>query len=285
MCRLLCLLGILGDAPGLGKTITMLSLIASTGGCKPIEPEEFYNNADIDEQWKIMRINPVFRTEILKSLKPIRHSLDPGDRVFIKLADYVSPPFRDGRLATIQDFEAIVFAVMRSRVPQASLYHFRRNVNAFKAGFDKSNRRFFSNLNNDKGRRMKFERNLIPCNTTLIIVPDALLEHWAEQIRRHMNLDVFADVCNEEGSRDVVYIDGVGDLSTARFPLNHSNIPMASPYDLIKHLIVVVPFSRIKEQYNLRKRQREEAKGGTVGDDSTFYSQSPLLQIRWFRIV
>ena len=36
--------GILGDAPGLGKTITMLALISSTSGMRPVEPKEFYDN-------------------------------------------------------------------------------------------------------------------------------------------------------------------------------------------------------------------------------------------------
>ena len=58
--------GILGDAPALGKTITMLSLIASTAGLRPVEPKEFYDTESIDEHWKLMRTNPVFRPEILK---------------------------------------------------------------------------------------------------------------------------------------------------------------------------------------------------------------------------
>ena len=41
--------GILGDAPGLGKTITMLALIASTSGLRPVEPKEFYDSESIDE--------------------------------------------------------------------------------------------------------------------------------------------------------------------------------------------------------------------------------------------
>lgn len=88
----------------------------------------------------------------------------------------------------------------------------------------------------------------------------------------------FVDPNNEGGSHGVVYIDGVGDLSTARFPLNHQPMPIPSAFDLMSHLIVVVPFTRIKQQYsNARKRQ-------SSGSDSSV-SSSPLLHLRWFRIV
>ena len=164
---------------------------------------------------------------------------------------------------------------MRPSCSHAELDLFRRSVISFKAGLDKRNRRFFSN---DKGKRMLFERDLIPCSTTLIIVPDALLEHWAEQIRRHVNLKVFTDHTSGEGSHGVVYIDGVGDLSTARFPLNHQQTPVPSAFDLMSYIIAVVPFARIKQQYNNARKRRK------AGDSNTV-SSSSLLQLRWFRIV
>jgi SNF2 family DNA or RNA helicase len=267
--------GILGDAPGLGKTITMLSLIVNTAGLRPVEPEEFYDNQSIAEHWKLMRVNPVFRTEILKSIKPLR-----GASNYDELARYVSPPFLDDdRFPTLSSFERHVNRQMANKVPRAQLDLFRRNVILFKAGLDKRNRRFFSN---DKGRRMVFERNLVPCSTTLIIVPDALLEHWAEQIRCHVKLDVFGET---RGSGDgVVYIDGVGDLSRARFPLNHRPMALPSMFDLVNYLMVVVPFSRIKQQHYLRKRRRKEDVDDLAEDDNGSES-SPLLQLRWFRIV
>lgn len=161
--------GILGDAPGLGKTITMLSLIAQTSGLRPVEPKEFYDNESIDEHWKLMRTNPVFREEILRALRPFRDSRGLYDQ----LADYVSPPYTDDRFPTLASFEQYVNSEMRRVAPQSQLDLFRRSVITFKAGLDKRNRRFFSN---DKGKRLVYERNLIPCSATLIVVPDALLE-------------------------------------------------------------------------------------------------------------
>ena len=51
------------------------------------------------------------------------------------------------------------------------------------------------------------------------MVPDALLEHWTEQLRRHLNLNYFSDDNNTAG-RGVVYLDGIGDLVDARTPLS-----------------------------------------------------------------
>ena len=264
-----------------------------------------------------MRTNPVFRMEILKALQPFRNTRHIGiQESYNTMATYVSPPYTDDRFPTLVSFEQYVHTTMKSRATQAQLDLFRRNVIAFKAGLDKRNRRFF---NNDRGKRMLFERNLLPCSSTLVIVPDALLEHWADQIHRHVNLGMFVDpnyydrdrynsyhgtdhdvadddndvrgvvVRSEEQPKNgVVYIDGVGDLSTARFPLNHRQIPLPSSYDLMSYTIVVVPFSRIRQQYvAMQKRRREEETMATyrASEDATAHYNSPLLQLRWFRIV
>lgn len=310
--------GILGDAPGLGKTITMLSLIANTAGCRPQTPKEFYDDISIAEHWKLMRTNPVFRIEILKALQPFRNS-NIYQKYYEDMATHVSPPYTDDRFPTLASLEQYVYTRMRKVATQTQLDLFRRNVIAFKAGLDKRNRRFF---NNDRGKRMLFERNLIPSSSTLVIVPDALLEHWGDQIHRHVNLGVFVDpnycydrdnnnnnnnnkyrvhsfhdgLDDDDGNnaevgvvgKGVVYIDGVGDLSTARFPLNHQPIPLPSSFDLMSYTIVVVPFSRIRQQYaTMQKRRREEETMATyrASEDATAHSNSPLLQLRWFRIV
>ena len=276
--------GVLGDAPGLGKTITMLAMVASTSGLRPVEPREFYDRESVDEHWRSVRTNPVFREEILRALRPFR---DYG-AVYERIASRASPPYSDDRFPTLASFERYVNGEMRGVVSESRRDLFRRNVVAFKAGLDKRNRRFFAN---ERGKRMMFERNLLPCSTTLIVVPDALLEHWAEQIRGHVNLESFVDPNNSDagGGHGVVYIDGVGDLSTARFPLNHGQIPLPSAFDLADYMIIVVPFLRIKQEFsralNGRKRQRGDDAFDMLGESGSCASPSPLLQLRWFRIV
>ena len=279
--------GVLGDAPGLGKTITMLAMIANTSGMRPVEPKEFYDKESIDEHWSLMRTNPVFRPEILRALRPFR-DCDPG--LYDRIALYASPPYKDGRFPTLGSFERYVNDATRGVVQESRRDLFRRNVLAFKAGLDKRNRRYFAN---DRGKRLMFERDLLPCGTTLVIVPDALLEHWAEQIREHLKLESFVDrgTDDEDGgeNRGVVYIDGVGDLSTARFPLNYGRISLPSEFDLSDYMIVVVPFVRIKQEYlramNGKKRRRDDVDFDLSPNGESCASSSPLLQLRWFRIV
>ena len=273
--------GILGDAPGLGKTITMLSHIANTAGVKPVEPKQFFNNDRIDEHWKLMRVNVAFRVEILRSLKPFREF-----QFYEELADIVSPPYSDDRFMTLESFQSFVNRETRKMgVPHSTIDVFRRNVIGFKAGMDKRDRRYFAS---DKGRRMMFERNLLPCSTTIIIVPDALLEHWAQQVRCHLNLNVFAENNNDQRGSEygVCYIDGVGDLSRARFPLNHkTTLDLPSIFDLIGYTIVVVPFSRIKQQFNNQRKRKKDESSMNLKSAVDYSSNSPLLQLRWFRIV
>lgn len=272
--------GVLGDAPGLGKTITMLSLIANTAGVKPVEPKQFFNNDRIDEHWKLMRINIAFRVEILRSIKPFREF-----ELYDELARIVSPPYSDDRFMTLKSFESFVNKETRKMgVPPSIIDVFRRNVIGFKAGMDKRDRRYFAS---GKGRRMMFERNLLPCSTTVIIVPDALLEHWAQQVRSHLNLNVFAENNDQRGSKfGVCYIDGVGDLSEARFPLNHSStLDLPSSFVLIGYTIVVVPFSRIKQQFDGQRKRKKDESSLNLKSEVDYSSNSPLLQLRWFRIV
>jgi SNF2 family DNA or RNA helicase len=290
--------GILGDAPGLGKTITMLAHIASTAGLRPKEPAEFYDEESLLEGWKSMRTNPVFTTEIIKALKPVRHWVEQNGsknviQTFRDLAEFVRPPYQDDRLLTLQDFERHVRRTLAPVVPLAEMELFRQNVRKLKAGLDKRKRSYFLS---EKGKRLVFERDLMPCSSTLIIVPDVLMEHWAEQIRRHLNLEVFAEANNGVGSQGVIYIDGVGDLAKNGFSLNNVSLQkmMAPASHLMRHMIVVVTFSRCQQEYekeltagrmqtignaHTNKRRREALMSPSYG------APSPLLQLRWFRLI
>ena len=81
--------GVLGDAPGLGKTITTLALIFSTASRQPVNPLEFWDTTRAYEGWKDFRTNPLAKTEVLKCLKPIRHKLTSQQ------LNEVSPPFEN----------------------------------------------------------------------------------------------------------------------------------------------------------------------------------------------
>jgi hypothetical protein len=64
---------VLGDALGLGKKITMLALVCSTAGARPMLPPAFWNHDTIQDSWLILLItNQSF--EIGPCLKPIRQA-------------------------------------------------------------------------------------------------------------------------------------------------------------------------------------------------------------------
>jgi hypothetical protein len=300
--------GILGDAPGLGKTITMLGLIASTVGVRPINPPEFWDSDGIEEGWKLLRSNVAFKENILGALKPIRswvNSYIPKSSrnygIYQEVTSYVSPPFTDGRLSTIREFELHVTRNLRPFVPSSQLELFRENIVDLKAGLDKRNRKL---LMSEEGRRLSWERRLVPSCGTLIVVPDALLEHWCLQIRKHLNLKVFAEENEVQQSGGIVYLDGIGDLveiEDGRKTLRNVSfaVETAQPWQLSQYAIVITTFSRCNSEF-----QREVAAGrmegietaGQVGSrrknkrgrdavESDSGMHSPLLRMRWFRVV
>jgi hypothetical protein len=306
--------GILGDAPGLGKTITMLALIANTAGRRPVPPPEFWDASGIAEGWKNMRVNEVALKDFLTALRPIRTwvqsdipKTSPHYKKFQELTRYISPPFKDDRFPTIRDLELYVYRELRDFVPRAQLELFRNNMIEIKAGLDKGNRKL---LKGPMGRRLQQERKLIPSSATLIIVPDALLEHWFQQIHMHLHLSRFEDQ-NDPGIHNIVYVDGLGDFADMRLPLRQTKSGLQVPpaYMLAQYFIVVTTFSRCRAELaqqvktgrmgtapasnssssrtGSRKRQRRQLDAFDapfISEDPTI-NASPFLQLRWLRVV
>jgi len=288
--------GILADAPGLGKTISTLALITSTAGRRVQNPPEFWNKDAIQEGWSLSRTNPAFREDILKTLKPIRmwlfttqyqsnnFTVDTTSYTTFKqyreLESYVTPPYLDSnQFLTLQDFERYLLrSLRRMHVPSSLLELFRHNVtNILQNNFDKTSRKLRSS---SAGRRLLLERKLLPSCATLIIVPDALLEHWFTQIHKHLRLDVFADGDNDASDATIttssplileikktedafnktpsgiVYIDGIGDMAelansekSLRETANAAKSLTPPPWVLAKFLIVITTFSRCKAEF------------------------------------
>ena len=283
--------GVLGDAPGLGKTITTLALISSTAGRRPVNPPEFWDTTGIDEGWKAFRTNPEARTEVLRCLKPIRHKLAKEE------LRKLEPPFYNGddgknnsnnniQFPTIKSFEQYIRRLLRGnkikqehgdkrwQQPIASRAEWelvRRSLLELQIGMDKRNRKLKSS---QAGQRLLWERELIPTSATLLVVPDALFEHWFQQIQEHLYLPVFADdeeedneqqQQNDNGStknnkinnkiaRGVVYLDGLGDLADVtvgeKALENTSSLkePVLYADQLSGYLIVIVTFSRCRTE-------------------------------------
>ena len=77
-----------------------------------------------------------------------------------------------------------------------------------------------------------------------MVVPDALLEHWFEQVRRHLGLPYFADTSGDASGRGIVHLDGLGDVVDIRVPLSPVSLvrPMERPGFLAGHLLVITTF-------------------------------------------
>lgn len=150
-------------------------------------------------------------------------------------------------------------------------------MNKIREGLDPNNRKIATS-STPAQQRMRLERSLCPSSATLIVVPLALLEHWYEQITRHLQLDYFTQ---DEDHRGVVYLDGLGDIVDVEAPLSKLKVdtgtPMVPAQFLSHYLIVVTTFERCAAEV---KQRGDVSSNGTTGAGSV-----PLLQLRWLRLV
>ena len=311
--------GVLGDAPGLGKTVSTLALISSTAGKRPVNPPEFWESAG-DAEWVAYACNPMAREEILKCIQPVRNYMTKPE-----LVD-VSPPFQKNRFPTMKSFEVYLKRILRGdrNYPRVTLSQWelvRQKLLDLRIGMDSRNRRL---MYSETGRRLLMERRLIRSSATLLVVPDALYEHWFQQIQNHLYLPLFADhysVRNEShGSkniaRGVVYLDGLGDLADVtkgeKTLENTRNLHqrVLSAQELSGYLIVIVTFSRCRNEVRLghadsnaettkqkknrntngdtkkrNKRRRNCAPTLPQSNELLSIHRSPLLKLRWLRLM
>jgi len=316
--------GILGDAPGLGKTITTLALIASTAGTRPVvqsvvEPSHAEAIAD---GWTALRTNQGFNSDLIKTLKDVRHwaddQTDPEKYKEIQdLTRKIQLPFRDDRFLTHQEFRREVLRTLYATGVSPSVVElFRWKFECFKETLDKNRRSFYKSK---ADRRLLLERSLIPSAATLIIVPDALMEHWFQQIHSHLSLKYFVDgnySSNDAGNgmpHGVVYLDGIGDIADTNAQLRNVNLDQVmAPAAVLSatYLIVITTFSRCEREFRREQRAGRfralrrnnsgtesrgrkriklsrlldgETDGNAVASDRE--PQSSLLQARWLRLM
>ena len=269
-------------------------------------PAEFWNT---EGGWIQLRTNPVGHRSLLRVLNPISrelHAPTDSDRVEGRnFAPYLNPAgLRDFEerlrpllafansggdpqlriFPTLDSFsralDGVIRAAVRARGASADGAWQRRMseparlaLNEVRARLDKSNRAFYATVT---GKRAMFERQLLPAATTLVVVPEPLLEHWFEMFRRHVDLRCLQPRSDGGGGRSAVWIDGVGDMSTvAQFRLRPApyDTPLPDEYDLATFAVVVTTFERCA---------REHAREGLHDNDG---GNSPLMRARWLRLV
>jgi len=221
--------GILADDPGLGKTVTMLALVLSTLGTPPALPPVFWDSRG----WPLLRTNPAGLQQLLKLTNFLRRlgfergwASGPEPAQLRRLAAFANRQGAPGDYPTIEAFETDVEAVVRVAVERrggarASIEQVRAvrepvrlHLLAVREGLDPRQRGFNKTA---LGKRVQMERRLIGTSATLIIVPSSLLEHWHEQLCRHVDPAVLQLRRGDDGSPSCceVWIDGLGDWQAA----------------------------------------------------------------------
>ena len=313
--------GVLGDAPGLGKSVSVLALILSTAGELPRRPAEFWDEASVKETWKTLRkgkATSVLREELLLGLKPLtlfRNAWRRGTFEW-KASNEILTKASNGDFESPEALERYVsseltknFGGTRSMTPAAreglvaDLSHALALVKA------KLERRSRASLLSGANKRLFEERLAKPSGATLLVVPDALMGHWRDMVLRHLWFDQLAPVFGDGAGHGIVYMQGIGDVQDYRARLGKKppyrgaappdaqmmedeptmmsrthSLPHADA--LRGYLLIVVPFSFClvearKDQ--LRQLALQRAKRRTAA--RTEVQESPLLKLRFLRLV
>ena len=277
--------GIFGDAPGLGKTVTSLALIASTAGSYAKQLDgQLFDVSKIDRIWNDYgqdRTGTPFNNLLNKTLITLwkgmggkgygvrsgRMKSELFDMINKSPATRTSTPFLD-KFPTMKSLEKfVVNEIVKKENLMVSTYdrvteEFRRNMNRIKLGMDPRKRAMYCD-------RLKDELDMIPSSATLIIAPLSLLEHWYEQIKRHLNIHYYTD--DPEG-RGVVWLDGFGDIVDITSPLpklEHTRRIQISAETLSQYFIVVTTFERCDSEF-LAMHQQRHVKVSTEAPSSSY---------------
>ena len=187
--------GVLADAPGLGKTVTVLALALATAGELPAAPEAFWDRGAVDAAFAALAKDGLaLNKEVLAGLRGL---LDHRDRFRRATAPFreadallqaATPPFH---FRTVGALEARVrrgAGSVKTMTPAARddlRLDFAHAMAIMRCRLDGKRR---AALLGPAGRRALAERAVKPTGGTLIVVPDALLDHWRTQLARHVDL-------------------------------------------------------------------------------------------------
>jgi len=313
--------GVIADAPGLGKTVTMLALIVSTAGKMPIEPTAFWDTRAMEDLWA--EGGGSSEGNFRRVERALRDTLKNSElRWYPKqlTAEAFHDRFKAGHFPTLFSLEHAFREEIRAvSVQAADPQHgevlrqaFRSSMISAKASMDKRSRSTFQST---AGMRMLLERSLHPSSCTLIVVPMALLEHWFEQIKRHLGLDYLAhstatatereqavqngmgdflrggsDEDSLKGRRGVVYFDGLGDILDVEAPLPRLRLggKRKTALELSQYLIVVTTFERCEALQTQANWQEQLTSNLSSSTRAIYRSPNTVLElskIRWLRLV
>ena len=183
--------GILGDAPGLGKTVTMLAHILRTAGLRPLRPPQQYDSREVDAFFKPLRetSKSLTRDIILcaKGLRVWRDQFLKKPTKAWKIVNTIIDDVVNGEMSKFLGLDELenyfrkkirdLLVPLGMRVSEMNqiCWEFSRRADEIRSRASKRSRR---EMQTPKMRRAVKERQRIPSGATLIVVPDPLLEHW-----------------------------------------------------------------------------------------------------------
>eukprot|EP00516_Mucochytrium_quahogii_P006075 CAMPEP_0203753102 /NCGR_PEP_ID=MMETSP0098-20131031/6920_1 /ASSEMBLY_ACC=CAM_ASM_000208 /TAXON_ID=96639 /ORGANISM=" , Strain NY0313808BC1" /LENGTH=1259 /DNA_ID=CAMNT_0050643553 /DNA_START=163 /DNA_END=3942 /DNA_ORIENTATION=+ len=275
--------GLLCDEPGLGKTITMLSLVLRSAGVVPrsMELNEYEKRVQLETEiykmdvvWEGMdkitrqRLQEDIFRDLLQMIRSHRF-VDPTVRKGFELsADAVNPQYLAGggnfdRLSEWLDHVRVWIENSHLWFPHPTIHYgcrwfaptkailsnfdelVERTRSRYQPGRERSRRR--SSIQPD---RTEDKPSLLRSPATLVVVPKTLLSHWKNQVETHIDPKFFPP--------KLFYFDTDP----------KSSLPAAK--DLAKYVAVFTTTSRLsREEGTLRKRKAE----------------SPLQQLHWLRVI
>ncbi|EJK74515.1 hypothetical protein THAOC_03799 [Thalassiosira oceanica] len=342
--------GLLCDDPGLGKSITILSLILRSNGLTT-EPMGGQKNRTDDDvlfkaYWESNFITDhVRRPSILKLVRNLIKSdsesswfVPPIDDEFLQIApdylDIIRQPVSlddirsdyDKSSTLSRDFDGFVrtvgrvFKNARTYNPADHPVHlaairlevnFERIVAKFKADTVEFGLKSISRMSRDPSMRSLVElfkareeaditNDMVPSKSTLLVVPDHLLEHFEAQICDHVDFGYISSSqkiyyhsskrnSHVLSSSDIIY--GLNEVPVDRWPaimFDDGTKQLPEPEVLSRFLLVVTTYQRFTLGFKYgsieqEKRSQITGRGYFWGDEMPM--PSSLQKVTWLRII
>lgn len=308
--------GVLGDAPGLGKSVTCLAHVLASAGESPMAAEEFWDRDMVRESWRALGTSSsaasAVRPDLLRGLRRLvahRDSYTRGSEPWRTVNELLDKAQQVGSFDSPDELERFVrlsvSRLLRHATPatrDSIISDFAHACALTKARLDRSRRAALRRQGETRESRLLAERLARPSGATLVVVPDALLGHWRRMIEKHVCFEQLAQNYGNGRGRGLFFVEGFGDASTwirssddddyqssATGPVRYSKdtLRLLPPADELRgYLAVVISFSlcsreACREASRRRADKLEYARYGHTSEAD----QTPLLQLRWLRLV